>query len=65
MPDNEYEDPDYGDSPEERLEKLEQFFKDIARMTKNHDVINDSACVTADKLGEALEKVDPEWYNKK
>ena len=50
---------------EEHIEKLEQFFKEIASMTISHDVIDDHACVTADRLGAALEKVNPEWYNVK
>jgi hypothetical protein len=44
------------------IAKLNAFFNEIAALTSNHDVINDHACVTADKLGEALEKVDPEWW---
>jgi hypothetical protein len=44
------------------IDKLEAFFKAVAQLTLNHDVINDHACVTADKLGKELEKVDPEWY---
>ena len=43
-------------------EKLKQFFIEIAKLTMDHDVIDDYACVTADKLGEALEKVNPKWY---
>lgn len=42
--------------------KLNAFFDEIRRLTSNHDVIADHACVTADKLGKALEKVDPEWW---
>jgi hypothetical protein len=42
--------------------KLNAFFNEIAALTSNHDVIDDHACVTADKLGKALEKVDPEWW---
>ena len=42
--------------------KLKEFFRRIASLTANHDVIDDHACVTANKLGEALKKVDPEWY---
>jgi hypothetical protein len=46
----------------DRLIKLEAFFKAIARLTGHHDVIHDYAAVTADKLGKELEKVDPEWW---
>ena len=42
--------------------KLKAFFKQIAKLTSNHDVIADHACVTADKLGKALAKVDPDWW---
>lgn len=45
-----------------RLEKLETFFKEVANLTSNHDVHEDSAVVYPSKLGEALEKVDPEWW---
>ena len=44
------------------LIKLRSFFSQIARLTLDHDVINDRACVTADKLGSALETVDKEWW---
>jgi len=42
--------------------KLERFLREIANLTLNHDVINDRACVTARKLGNALEKVDANWW---
>jgi len=42
--------------------KLKQFYKDIARLTSHHDLIDDHACVTADKLGKALAKLDPDWW---
>jgi hypothetical protein len=43
--------------------KLEAFFKAVALLTSNHDVIGDSyATVSPAKLGIELEKVDPEWY---
>jgi hypothetical protein len=53
------------------LEKYEAFFKVIANLTLNHDVlssinagsINEIAAVTANKLGDALETIDKEWYN--
>ena len=44
------------------IAKLEAFFKAVSRLTSNHDIIKNYACVTADKLGKELEKVDPEWY---
>lgn len=45
----------------DRLDKLEAFYKDVARMTEGHDVLNDHAVVYPSKLGRALEKVDPDW----
>lgn len=47
----------------EQLKKLQQFYKEIAIMTMNHNVIDDRACVTADRLGKALEKVDTNWFH--
>lgn len=47
---------------EERLKKLEAFYKAIAQLTFDHDVIGDHAVVFPNKLGKELEKVDPEWY---
>lgn len=44
------------------LKKLERFYKRIANLTLNHSVIADTACVTADKLGDALETINPEWW---
>lgn len=42
--------------------KLQQFFDEVARLTSHHDVINDHACVTVDKLDNALVKVNAEWW---
>ena len=53
--------------------KLEAFFVEVAALTCNHDVLSvaindgtvyDSAVVFPSKLGEALLKVDDEWYQK-
>jgi hypothetical protein len=41
---------------------LEAFYRTVAQMTFNHDVLEDYAVVYPSKLGEELEKVDPEWY---
>jgi hypothetical protein len=41
--------------------KLREFFQAVAKLTLDHDVIADHACVTAARLGAELEKVDPEW----
>ena len=48
---------------QDKIKKLEAFFDEIALMTLHHDAIQNKACVTADRLGKAMEKVDPEWYN--
>lgn len=45
----------------DNVERLESFFKAIAYLTLNHDVIDEHACVTANKLSKELEKIDPEW----
>lgn len=42
-------------------QKLEEFFREVAELTLNHDVLGDSAVVYPNKLGKALEKVDSEW----
>lgn len=57
--------------------KLLEFYKEVARLTLNHDsfhfsVMNgakeeqdiDYAVVFPSKLGAALEKVDPEWVTR-
>jgi hypothetical protein len=43
-------------------ERLRAFFVSIGQLTLNHDEINEQACVYANKLGEALESVDPKWW---
>jgi hypothetical protein len=63
--------------PNKRLEKLEEFFLTVAKLTANHDGIHfrvtnehkdqieqDIAVVYPSKLGAALEKVDPEWWRR-
>lgn len=53
------------------LKKLRQFFKTVARLTVNHDCVtvvkrngqqDDLASVSPKKLGDALSKVNPDWY---
>jgi len=44
------------------LEKLRTFYKDVALLTIDHDVLHDSAVVYPSKLGPVLEKVDKEWW---
>jgi hypothetical protein len=51
-------------------DKLVRFFKGVADLTFGHECIHvppdtDYASVSPAKLGELLEKVDPEWYNQK
>ena len=46
--------------------KHSTFFKDVATLTVNHDVIgNDYAAVYPSNLGKALEKVRVDWYELK
>jgi hypothetical protein len=46
----------------ERLEKLEQLFREVADLTLRHEETENMAWVSPYKLGLALEKVDPEWW---
>lgn len=46
----------------DELEKLRVFYREVALLTQKHDVINDVAVVTANKLDKVLEKVNPDWY---
>jgi hypothetical protein len=51
----------------EELTRLRAFFKEVADLTVNHDVVGgmlEIASVSPKKLGEALEKVDKNWYEK-
>jgi hypothetical protein len=50
-------------SMDDRIEKLELFFKEIANLTANHKVLADHAVVYPADLGEALSRVDPDWYH--
>ena len=47
------------------IKQLENFYYAIAKLTSNHDCIGDYACVTADKLGKELEKIDYNWWKMK
>lgn len=48
------------------LNKLREFYKEICELTANHDVIENEdvgiAVVYPNRLGAALEKINPEWY---
>lgn len=51
----------------EELALLRNFYKAVARLTSNHDVIEvseeeDYAVVFPSDLGEELEKVDKQWW---
>lgn len=46
----------------ELFEKLKVFFKDVAHLTMNHQVLEDNAVVFPSDLGPVLEKVDKEWW---
>jgi len=62
-------------SDKERLEKLEKFYKAVAKLTLNHDQISvvvgytdreeithDYAVVYPSKLGPLLEEIDKDWW---
>ena len=50
------------------LQKLREFYKDVVSLTVNHDTLDSDpfghsiAVVYPNKLGVALEKVNPKWY---
>jgi hypothetical protein len=48
-------------STDDRLEKLERFFKEVADLTVHHEVIAGEAVVYPSSLGEALSRVDSDW----
>ena len=50
-------------STDDRLEKLERFFKEVADLKVHHEVIADNAVVFPSALGEALSRVDSDWYH--
>jgi hypothetical protein len=45
-----------------RARVLEVFFREVAELTLNHDVLNGNAVVYPRKLEESLKKVEPEWW---
>src|ERR1017187_3121708 len=49
-------------STDDRKEKLERFFKEVADLTANHEVIAGEAVVLPSSLGDALSRVDSDWY---
>lgn len=46
---------------DERLAKLEHFFKEVVDLTVGHEVIGDTAVVYPSALGESLSRVAPDW----
>lgn len=50
-----------------KLYQLEQFYREVARLTAQHDVIvsvdgNEYASVSPARLGALLEKIDRDWW---
>jgi len=45
------------------LERYKEAFNILLELTNHHDVIHDYACVTADKLGNLLEALDPKCFD--
>jgi hypothetical protein len=41
---------------------LFKFYRAVAKLTLEHDVVDDFAVIHADKLGDELEKVDLFWF---
>jgi hypothetical protein len=50
-------------STDDRLEKLERFFREVVDLTVRHKLIAGTAIVYPSDLGEALSRVDPDWYH--
>lgn len=44
---------------------LQDFYDEVRQLTVNHDVENDTAVVYISKLGRALSRVDPKWWEVK
>ena len=51
-------------STDDRVEKLERFFKEVADLTFNHKVLADTGVVYTSVLSEALSRVDSDWVHK-
>ena len=51
-------------STDDRQEKLEQFFTEVANLTVDHEVIAGEAVVYPSALAKALSRVDPDWHHK-
>ena len=48
----------------EKLIKLEQFYRAVADLTLRHDVLNGYAVVYPSNLGPLLESVNSEWWKR-
>ena len=47
------------------FQKLQRFFSEVKELTINHDVLDDHAVVYPRDLGEALSRVDDNWFESK
>lgn len=47
------------------FQKLQRFFSEVKELTINHDVLDDNAVVYPRDLGEALSRVDGNWFESK
>ena len=47
------------------FQKLQRFFSEVKELTINHDVLDDNAVVYPRDLGEALSRVDDNWFESK
>jgi len=57
------------ESARSELSVLQEFFREVSRLTLRHDVIasvdgNEYASVSPAKLGKLLEEIDPCWIDK-
>ena len=57
------------DVTRQKLHRLETFYKEVAKLTLRHDVIestngNEYASVAPSNLGPLLETIDSEWWRK-
>jgi hypothetical protein len=51
------------DKKEYDYEALKAFYKRVCVLTAHHDVVGDYAVVFPNKLSDALEKVDKNWWS--
>lgn len=48
-----------------KQQRLNDFFDEVVNLTINHNVLHNNAVIYANRLGAALEKVDPDWWKGK